>query len=347
MNFKSKNIFLRVLFFLFISFISFSCMDDLQDDVKLETIPIPEGIKVGSVELGSQYLFNAYYNLASNKVVQAGTNFDYDLAFECADDGWHILLNTAVFMKAGNTMNKNFEDINSPSGFDFNFDPSTGNLDSTAVGKWFDVNGTDTLFYKNVYIIDLGLDEVGNPLGYKKVVFENLSNGIYTIRHANLDGTEDFTTTIAKNQEVGFTGFTFKNGGGAVNFQPETSKWDLYFGQYTTLLYAGEEPYPYIVRGVLTNRDGVRAMLYQGEKSFADLEYADVLNLTFPDALDGIGHDWKYYNLEEGFYAVETEKVYLIRNAAGDFFKLHFLSYFNDEGENGYPQFEFKKLESI
>lgn len=315
--------------------------------MELETIPIPEGIKVGSVELGPQYLFNAYYNLASNKVVQASTNFDYDLAFECADDGWHILLNTAVFMQAGNTLNKNFDDVNSQSGVEMNFDPSTGNLDSTAVGRWFEINSSDTLFYKNVYVIDLGLDETGNPLGYKKVVFEDLSNGEYTIRHANLDGTEDFTTTIAKNQEVGFTGFTFNNGGGAVNFQPETSKWDLYFGQYTTLLFAGEEPYPYIVRGVLTNRTGVRAMLYQGEKSFADLEYADVSNVTFPDALDGIGHDWKYYNLEEGFYAVETEKVYIIHNAAGNFFKLHFLSYFNDEGENGYPQFEFKKLGSL
>jgi len=345
MKLNNQHIFLRVFFILCIAFISFSCMDDLQDDVKLETIPIPEGIKVGSVELGPQYLFNAYYNLASNKVVQVGTNFDYDLAFECSDDGWHILLNSAMFMQAGNTFNKNFEEVNSQAGVEMNYDPSSGSLDSTAVGRWFEVSTEDTLFYKNVYVIDLGLDETGNPMGYKKVVFEDLSNGIYTVRYANLDGNEDFTTTIAKSPEVGFIGFTFNNGGGVVNFQPETSKWDLYFGQYTTLLFAGEEPYPYLVRGVLSNRAGVRAILYQGEKSFTELEYADVINATFPDVLDGIGHDWKYYNLEEGFYAVETDKVYVIQNAAGNYFKLHFLSYFNDEGENGYPQFEFKKLE--
>lgn len=345
MKFNSNYIFLKVLFILLLSSISFSCMDDLQDDVKLDTIPIPEGIKVGSVELGPQYLFNAYYNLASNKIIQVGTNFDYDLAFECSNNGWHILLNSALFMQAGNTSNKNFNEITSPSGVQTTYDPSSGNLDSTAVGKWFEVNGNDTLYYNNVYVIDLGLDETGNPMGYKKVVFEDLSNGIYTLRHANLDGTNDFTTMIAKNPEVEFTGFTFNNGGEAVNFQPETDKWDLYFGQYTTLLFAGEEPYPYLVRGVLTNRAGVRAMLYDGGKSFSDLEYADVINLTFPDILDGIGHDWKYYNLEEGFYAVETEKVYLINDANGNYFKLHFLSYFNEEGENGYPQFEFKKLE--
>jgi len=345
MKYLKDNIISRILFLIILTITFVSCMDNLEDDEKLETIPIPEGIKVGSVELGPQYLFNAYYDLGANKVVQVGTNFDYDLAFEASPDGWHILLNSALFMTAGNSLNKNFDEVTSQAGLDMNFDPSTGNLDSTAIGKWFDVNVSDTVFSKNVYVIDLGLDETGNPMGYKKVVFENLSEGVYTIRHANLDGTEDFTTTVQKDPTVGFVGFTFNNGGGVVNYQPQTADWDLFFGQYTTLLFAEEEPYPYLVRGVLCNRSGVRTALYEGEKSFTDFNYSDALNIVFPNALDGIGHDWKYYNLEEGFYSVRTEDTYIIRNAEGDFYKLHFLSYFNSEGETGYPQFEFKKLE--
>lgn len=319
-------------------------MDNLKEDEKLETIPIPEGIKVGSVELGPLYLFNAYYNLGNNEVVRVGTNFDYDLAFECAPDGSHILLNSGRFMHAGNSGSKDFASVTSQSGITMNFDPSDGDLDSTAIGNWFGVNGNDTLFMKNVYVIDMGLDESGNPLGYKKVVFENLSDGVYTLRHANLDGSEESTTQITKDPGVNFTGFIFSNDGQQVNYQPESDKWDLFFGQYTTLLYAENEPYPYLVRGVLANRAGVQATLYEGNKSFADFEYTDALGITFPQALDGIGHEWKYYNLEEGFYSVETENVYVIRDAGGNFFKLHFLGYFNNDGENGYPQFEFKKL---
>ncbi|MCF8364430.1 MAG: HmuY family protein [Bacteroidales bacterium] len=344
MKYLNDKISSRIFIFMMLVITSVSCMDKLEEDEKMETLPIPEGIKVGSVELGSQYLFNAYYDLGSNKVVQSGTNFDYDLAFEASADGWHILLNSALFMTAGNTLTKNFDEVTSQAGLDMNFDPSTGNLDSTAVGRWFEVNGNDTVFHQNVYVIDLGLDETGISMGYKKVVFEKLSPGVYTVRHANLDGTEDFTTSIPKDPTVGFVGFTFNNGGGVVNYQPQTPDWDLFFGQYTTLLFAGDEPYPYLVRGVITNRAGVRATLYEGEKSFSDFEYSDALGIVFTDALDGIGHDWKYYNLEEGFYSVRAENTYIIRNAGGDFYKLHFLSYFNSEGETGYPQFEFKKL---
>jgi hypothetical protein len=129
-----------------------------------------------------------------------------------------------------------------------------------------------------------------------------------------------------------------------VNYQPETSSWDLFFGQYTTLLYSGTDPYPYLVRGVLSSRADVQAALYEGDKSFSDFEYGDALTINFSDATDGIGHDWKYYNLEDGYYAVETQNVYVIRDASGNYYKLHFLSYFNNEGENGYPQFEFMKL---
>ncbi len=328
----------------FILTINVACMDNLQDDVRMETLPIPEGIKVGQVELGASYTQNAYYNLDNNRVVKTGTIYDYDLAFESTPEGWHILLNSSRFMHAANSQSKDFDEIASAAGLDMNFDSSSGSLDSTAVGNWLRINGNDTVFKKQVYVVDLGFDELGNTLGYKKVIFENLSSGIYTLRHANLDGSEDFTSKVSKNADVNLIGFTFDSGGTAVNIEPPAENWQLFFGQYTTLLFAGEEPYPYLVRGVLRNRDGVQAGLYEGEKSFSDFNYEDALAMVFPKAVDGIGHDWKYYNLEAGFYAVESEKVYVIRNADGEFFKMHFLSYFNNEGQTGYPQFEFKKL---
>lgn len=321
-----------------------SCMDELKDDDVIEPIPIPEGVKIGSVELGPTYSKTAFYSLSENAVVKTGTTNDYALAFESSPEGWHILLNTSRFMHAADAQTKSFEDVTGYAGLEMNFDPSDGDLDSTAVGNWLSVSGSDTTYHNHVFVIDLGIDQGGNPLGYKKVVFMSLRADVFKIRHANLDGSEDFVSEIPKDETVNFVGFTFANGGEVVHFQPETQSWDLFIGQYTTLLFAGTEPYPYIVRGVLTNRQGVQAQLLVSDKSFDDVEYEDAANLTFDEDMDNIGHEWKNYDLEQGFYTVDSDMIYIIRGMDGDMYKMHFLSYFNADGENGYPQFEFKKL---
>jgi len=81
-----------------------------------------------------------------------------------------------------------------------------------------------------------------------------------------------------------------------------------------------------------------------GEKQFADLEFADITGIEFSPDLDVIGHEWKYYNLEEGFYSVDANMVFIIKNQNNNFYKLHFIGYYNENGETGYPKFEFKKL---
>lgn len=339
---KTGIFFLPFLIFVVIGFSS--CMKDLQDDEKMGTIPIPEGVKIGSAELGPTYLNQVFYSLSANKTVKSHTLYDYDLAFESTPGGWHILLNTSRFMHAGNSGTTDFSAVTSQSGLDMKFDNSNGSLDSTAIGNWTKISATDTASLGQVYVIDLGLDEVANPLGYKKIVFDSLAQGKYYCRFANLDGTEEFTFAIPKMPDVNFIGFTFASGGAVVDFEPASNTFDLFIGQYTTLLYSGTEPYPYLVRGVLLNRLSTQAFLYPGEKSFEDIEFADISGIEFSPDLDAIGHEWKYYNLEEGFYSVKPEMVFIIKNQNDFYYKLHFIGYYNGEGQTGYPKFEFKKL---
>ena len=321
-----------------------SCMKDLQDDVKIDPIPIPEGIKVGGVELGPQYQNLVYYSLANNKAVKTNTLNDFDLSFECSQEGWHILLNSSRFMHAGNSGKKNFEEVTNPSGIEMHFDPSDGDLDSTAIGAWADFSGEIPIYLRQVYVIDLGLDQNGNQIGYRKVTFDSLTNNTYYIRYAFLDGTDDHLAELQKNSDYGFMGFSFDEGGKTVIHEPPKNDFDLFFGQYTTLLYSGTEPYPYLVRGVLTGRNGTKAVQYSGEKPFEEIELEDISGLSFPNNLDEIGHEWKYYNLEEGFYSVDSDMIFIIETIDGSLFKLHFMSYYNDDGETGYPQFEFMKV---
>ncbi len=321
-----------------------SCMDKVKEDDPLPTYPIPEGIKIGGADLGSDYSNRVYYQLSSNLAVKTITNSDYDLAFENAETGWHILLNSSRFMKAGSSGTKDFGSVSSPSGIPLTFDNSSGDLDSTAVGNWADFSVVPPFFYKEVYVIDMGLDQLGTPLGYKKTIFEELSDNIYSVRFANLDGTDDFTLQVPKVDDRNYIGLSFENEGTVIDFEPPTQNWDILFGQYTTLLFAEGEPYPYLVRGVLLNTAGTEAYLYGGEKTFVDIEIDDVETNQFSTQQDVIGHEWKRYNLEEGVYTVNTKLVYFIKSFDGSVYKLHFLSYYNTNGETGYPKFEFKKL---
>ncbi len=321
-----------------------SCMDDLESDIKIDPTPIPEGVKIGSADLGATYQNQVYYSLVSNQQVKVYTQGEFDLAFESTQNGWHILLNSSRFMHAGNTFNIDFNDVNSQAGVEMNFDNSNGSLDSTAIGNWANISGGDTLSYGFVYVIDLGLDANASPLGYRKIQLESLTDGKYFGRYANLDGSDETAFEIPKKPDIHFVGFSFANGGTIVDFEPPTSTYDIFIGQYTTMLYSGTEPYPYLVRGVLLNRTSSQAFQYMGEKEFSDIEFSDVSTTSFSPGMDVIGHEWKYYNLEEGFYSVDATMVYIIKNQTGNYYKLHFIGYYNENGQAGYPKFEFKKL---
>jgi len=341
MNFLRNNI---LAFLILISLSFSSCMDKVKEDDPLPTYPIPEGVKIGQADLGADYGNRVYYNLGSNTTVKTITNGDYDLAFESSDDGGQVLLNSSRFMYAGSSGTKDFESITSPSGVELSFDSSSGNPDSTAIGNWADFSVNPPFYYNEVYVIDMGLDQQGMQLGYKKVVFEELTDNIYTLRFANMDGSSDITVEVSKIEDRNYIGLRFDDQGTVIDFEPPTQDWDIYFGQYTTMLYAEGEPYPYLVRGVLLNTAGVMAYTYSGEKSFNDIEIEDVDEGEFTTRQDAIGHDWKYYNLEEGVYAVNTEQVYFIKTLDGSIYKMHFLSYYNNNGETGYPKFEFKMI---
>jgi hypothetical protein len=319
-------------------------MDKVKDDDPLPTYPIPEGVKIGSADLGSDYGNRVYYQLSTNTTVKTIINNDYDLAFENSENGWHILLNSSRFMQAGSSGTKDFESVTSPAGIPLTFDSSSGDLDSTAVGNWADFSVNPSLFYKEAYVVDLGLDQQGLPLGYKKTVFEELMDDIYTVRFANMDGSSDFTVQLPKVDDRNYIGLSFNDNGTVIDFEPPTQDWDIFFGQYTTMLFSEGEPYPYLVRGVLLNTAGTAAYPYTGDKTFLDIEIEDVDESQFTTQQDIIGHEWKYYNLEEGVYTVNTEQVYFIKSLDGSICKFHFLSYYNSNGETGYPKFEFKKL---
>jgi hypothetical protein len=204
------------------------------------------------VELTETYKYQVFFDLESNTSIKQNLISEWDLGFETSDSGWHVILNTTKMMLAGNTGQTDFEKVKSSSGLAMNFDPSTGNLDSVAIGNWYSFNDENPVSLENVYVIDRGTDEDFNLLGEKKISFNFQDKNTYKVRFANLDGSSEQTMIIPKDTTVNFVCFSFEKG--IIDIEPDKNTWDLQFCKYSTLLFTDVgDPYPYLVTGVLLN----------------------------------------------------------------------------------------------
>ena len=103
------------------------------------------------------------------------------------------------------------------------------------------------------------------------------------------------------------------------------------------------EAYPYLVTGVLINRNGVEVAT-DTLNNFADITFDMAQHMIYSSNLDAIGYDWKYYNFEAGSYTVTVGLNYIVKNRNGYLYKLRFVGFYNDLGQKGYPAIEYQQL---
>jgi len=324
-----------------ILFLLSSCFKD--DD---PVTPHPRGEeRSDTVAMSSTYAWQVFFDLDSLGTVSTSHKSEGDLAFSRSPDGWHLLLNSANFMYADDLGEVPFGVPQDTSGARWWFDRSDGNPDSTAIGVWFEIepNG-DTISNRHVYVINRGIDELGNPLGYVQLSIDSLKNGNYYFRFAPLEGGSITPGFLSKDPSVNLLYFSFDEGGRIINKEPPKNTWDLMFTQYTTLLFTDlGEPYPYLVTGVLNSRDGIE-IARDTLHSFSEIGLEMAMQAEFSANLDAIGYDWKYYNFETGSYTVDAGITYLIRNRNGFLYKLRFTGFYNAVGQKGYPSFDYQRL---
>lgn len=335
-----KIVFLFILSTLFFT----SCF---KEDEQVD--PYPRGdASLKTVDMTPLYTFQFYIDLENGEEVAVNNKNDWDLGFQSGEESYLIYLNTSAFMTAGNTGIKDFDAVSDTLGLDWKFDKSDGNPDSTAVGNWVTIDGTDTSYSSLVYVINRGYNDLGNLRGLKKVQFLSVSANSYTFKYANLDGSNAGSFEVQKQDGVYLSGFSFKNGGEQTYFEPQADSWDVVFTQYTTLLYTTEgDPYPYLVTGVLINRQNVEvAMDSLNDFNSIDRSIAD--EETYSTRLDIIGYDWKELvgdvNTGNVSYNIVPNRVYLIKNRNGFVYKLRFVGFYNNQGDKGYPSFEWQLI---
>ena len=282
------------------------------------------------IEMGEDYRYQLFYDLEANEVVRSNDKVDWDLAFESSPTGWHIVLNSSRGMAVHGGSGA-FADITSETGLTWGWDTPDGNLDSTAIGDWQADNG--------LYVIDMGYDHTGSHLGYRKLIIAGMTSAHYTIQYGELSDITPQTTSISKNTNYVMTHYKFD--AGVVPIAPANDDWDLLFTQYTHLFY---NPFDaYLVTGVLLNRFNTSAS-HIADKPFSEISYDDAIELNYSDSLDYIGYDWKFYDYTNHLYLVDPTITYLIRTSEGFYYKLHFVDFYNNLGEKGYPKLEVQKL---
>jgi hypothetical protein len=325
-----------IIIFLFIMTLH-SCFEDE------EMVPPHEqgDLAEGQAAMGPNYGTQVFFDLHDNREVSSNALSDWDLSFESANGGWSIRLNSAQFMLAGNSNDTLFnadlvmEDLN------MKFDKSDGHPDSTAIGSWFGTSEDSLWSYRHVYLVDRGSDELGTPIGIKKVQFDILGDK-YLVRYSNADNSQDTTVTIDRDPVMERVYFSFENG--VMEIAPEPDQWSLLFTRYTTMLVTDEgEDYPYLVVGVLLNPNGVAAVR-DTIHPFMDLNSDDLADQEFTTQSDVIGYEWKDYDFDAGVYTIVPDMTYVIRDRDGFFYKLRFVDFYSDLGVKGYPKFEFVRL---
>lgn len=307
---------------------------------------VPGNFITDTVPLTDSYQYQIYYNLYDSSITGSNIRSVWDLGFESSADGWRVILNTSCFMKSAYLSGQVFGAPSDTTGAVWHFNPSDGSADSLAIGKWFTVEGNDTLGTNRVLVIDRGVDTKGNPRGFRQLVIDSLSQGIYYFRIAAFDGTNQQSYSISKKSEVNHALFSISTPSAVVS-EPVNSRWDLLFTQYTTLLYTDVgEPYPYLVTGVLLNPKLV-VVAVDSLSAFDDITFEKAQSMGFSKQADRIGYDWKKYNFDDGSYKVDSKIIYVIRDTKGFLYKLRFKDFYkllNNRLRKGYPSFEYQKL---
>lgn len=262
----------------------------------------------------------------------------WDIAVEADPGGNAIILNTANYMHAGFSDDKTFGEAWADAELEdlvMLFDTATGDLDHTAIGNWQE--HTD-----RVYLIDRGLDLQFESRGWKQLLIDSVNQESYFLQSANLDGSEITSFEIPRSESTSFT-FVSLETHQVVPVSPEKGSWDLVFQYYA---YRYPDGIPYWLTGALLNPFRVEAaMIPVGTAEWDALTLADTSLVDFTSDRDVIGFDWKEYLFgPPARFVTYPEKIYLLKDTEGYFFKLRFLDFYNKEGYKGFPRIEYAYL---
>ncbi len=279
--------------------------------------------------LGAQYANNVWYSFEDG-VVKEEPKDNWDIAFQDGQNGG-IMINgqkgIQLFHVPGST-ELNFGETIDTSGMSENWNRWINSDEKWGVGAfnlgldgfesggefgwgYYDFN-SHSILGETVFVIVL---KDGSTW---QVLVESLISGVYTVKMANLDGNNETTFTINKNdyEKRNYIYYSIENQQ-VVDREPMHTEWDLLFCKYEILLeFQPGVSIPYPVTGV---KSGVG--LRVAELNDVDTENVNTPKLNdinYSSTITTIGSDWKNFNLDDGIYEIVENRVYFASKATVD-----------------------------
>lgn len=258
--------------------------------------------------------------------------------------------NAAVAVGAGTTLSNNGY-VDNPTGVLTGDGAGIG----TAIAE-IAANDADN----KVYLVNLGfavstatpnvgsVSVDGEARGWKKVRILRSGDG-YKIQYADLNSATFTEKTIAKDAEFNFSFFSMTTGN-TVAVEPKIAKWDINFTTFTNYVNFGSEVTYGYTDFIVTNRNGgtqAYEVLVSDGTSYADFTKEHVSESNFLISTTDhrvLGSNWRSGGGPGSLPSIKTDRFYVLKDVAGNLYKIKFLTLTNEEGVRGYPTFEYSLL---
>ncbi|MFA7326799.1 MAG: HmuY family protein [Candidatus Kapaibacterium sp.] len=308
--------------------------------------PFPRGDITSNQVDFDVYENQIYFDLSTNSVVKTNLFGLWDLGFQAYDD-YYVRINAARDIAIQDLGIVDFDTVTTALENDqYKRDLPNGNMDSSAIGKWWEVNEGSIQSKNHVYVIDRGRSHDRSRGGIWKMMILGADENGFTIKFSELKSNVIDTLYIPRIDGYNYITMSFENGGEVNNLEPLASEWDILFTKYTEFFdVLGFEIYP--VNGALLNDRMCMVAEADSVIDFSDLTTEIAQMTKFSRIRNEIGWDWKQVDINTGVYTVNPSKKFLIRDPEGFIYKLRFIGFqkiIDGKAEKGYPQFEFKLL---
>lgn len=329
-----------------------------------------EAASLGSVlaaEVGGPLEPNqVYVDLSSGKMTTIVRN-SWDLGFYSGTD-FRVVLNGSVKMAAKQLATTNIDEvqisdetmiISQGTGIASQVDDPTGDITKTAIAA---VSVTDS--ENKVYLLYLGNKPAatapvlgkegavgGDTRGWKKIRVLKSGND-YKVQYANIDATTHEEIIISKNSAYNFTFFSLTDKK-VVNVEPQKNQWDINFTTFTNIIPSGASTVPYFYPDFVSNNLNGNAKAYQvltTAFTYEAFTLANVDNTKFTADQRNIGSNWRGTSVTgaDGIpvsqFVLKTDRFFVIKDPAGNVYKLKFTGGAKADLERGHPTFQYAIL---
>jgi hypothetical protein len=326
-------------------FILLLCSIALSSCFKEKPIKAPVIITSGVyvADMGLNYTKQLYFNMQTGQFVDSNSKYDYDMAFDCGFT-YNIWINGANLALVWHTGKTNLQAVTFEDtvGTAWHEELGSGIPDSNAIGQW----QTGLVSTGQVYIINRGIDSLGNSLGFAKMQMGDFSTGTnsYSVTFCNMDNSNLHTVSVPKANNKNLVFLSFNAGGVVHDFEPVNTNWDFIFTQYS-VYFGPPNNIPYKVTGVLTNPSQTYAYFMDSTSNFDSVTLKNVVQSKFTTTRDNIGYTWKTYSFNTSSYTVDSHYISIIKTGNGQYYKMRFLLFYNEQGVKGYPEFQLFQLQ--